>query len=218
MYLSRIPLDVKRRDTLIALDSPQLFHGAIESSYQGKRTRNLWRIDWLNNVCYLLVLSKNENIDFSHVVKQFGYPNSKWETKSYNNLLKRLKDGQTWQFRLKANPVHSSMGDKDKLKNRGRLFAHVTHNQQKAWLRERSEKNGFILNDDGYNVVKTEWVKFRKGNSKDKVTIKCATFEGFLTITDVETFVRALTNGIGRSKAYGCGLLSIANVQGNIND
>jgi CRISPR system Cascade subunit CasE len=39
-----------------------------------------------------------------------------------------------------------------------------------------------------------------------------AVFEGVLQISDESLFKAALTNGIGRAKAYGCGLLTLANL------
>ena len=34
-------------------------------------------------------------------------------------------------------------------------------------------------------------------------------YEGILTVTDRDRFIGALTQGIGRAKAYGCGMLTI---------
>ena len=36
------------------------------------------------------------------------------------------------------------------------------------------------------------------------------TFEGILEISDEEVFKQTLVDGIGREKAYGCGLLTLA--------
>ncbi|MCI5956432.1 MAG: type I-E CRISPR-associated protein Cas6/Cse3/CasE [Clostridiales bacterium] len=41
------------------------------------------------------------------------------------------------------------------------------------------------------------------------VSLQAATFEGLLTVTDAERFRRTLTEGVGRGKAYGLGLLTI---------
>ncbi|MFI6367967.1 type I-E CRISPR-associated protein Cas6/Cse3/CasE [Nocardia sp. NPDC050630] len=46
--------------------------------------------------------------------------------------------------------------------------------------------------------------------NKHPVTIHTATFEGHLEITDAERFTTTLLAGIGPSKAYGCGLLTLA--------
>ncbi|MQY28895.1 type I-E CRISPR-associated protein Cas6/Cse3/CasE [Nocardia aurantia] len=42
------------------------------------------------------------------------------------------------------------------------------------------------------------------------VTLHTATFEGHLQVTDAERFATVLLAGIGPSKAYGCGLLTLA--------
>jgi CRISPR system Cascade subunit CasE len=216
MYLSRIALNESRRETMEALTSPQLLHGAVEQSFDGSRKRNLWRVDWLGGACYLLVLSSGQP-HLSHIAEQFGYPQTEkpWDTKSYDKLLTRLQAGQTWQFRLRANPVRNSFQDQDKDLGRGKVFAHVTQAQQKQWLLSRAEACGFTLAEDEFDVVHTQWVKFRKGTDGSReVTLRTATFEGMLTITDAERFQQALLSGIGRAKAYGCGLMTIARCGG----
>ena len=42
------------------------------------------------------------------------------------------------------------------------------------------------------------------------VTLATATFEGHLEVTDVAALRHALNHGVGRAKAYGCGLLTLA--------
>ena len=39
------------------------------------------------------------------------------------------------------------------------------------------------------------------------------TYEGSLTVTDADLFRKALTEGIGREKAFGMGLLTIAGIR-----
>jgi CRISPR system Cascade subunit CasE len=203
---------------MVALASPQRLHAMVESSYPTsteKSGRNLWRIDRLRNALYLLVLS-NRKPDFSHIVEQLGWPGSeqKWETRNYTPFLERIKTGQRWQFRLRANPVHSvkqagESGTQEHIK-RGKIYAHVTVQQQEQWLQERAAKYGFKLQEGSFSVVQREVRKFhRQGN---RVTLGIATFEGILEVTDTAQFIRALTGGIGRAKAYGCGLLTIARV------
>ncbi len=216
MYLSRVELNVRRRETQKALVFLQLMHAAIEQSFTEHGSRNLWRIDWFENACNLLVLSENQP-DFSQIVERYGYgkDGGEWETKNYSLLLDRLKEGQTWQFRLRANPTRSSFKEKNAVKDRGKVFAHVTPAQQKQWLIEKANPRGFSLAEETFDVVHTQWDKFSKtGKNKGKVTIRTATFEGLLTVADSELFRGALLKGIGRAKAYGCGLLTIANCRG----
>jgi CRISPR system Cascade subunit CasE len=216
MYLSRIPLNVKQRNTMRALASPHVLHGAVESSFPNKlnkkRERILWRVDYTRDMYCLLVLSA-EKPDFLYIARQFGYEHweQKWETKNYNQLLARLKSGQIWRFRLRANPVHSSCKEKNETSGRGKVFAHVTQRQQRQWFINRAQACGFSLDENAFDVVHTDWKKFRKANgSNHEVVLRTADFEGLLTITDAESFKDTLLSGIGRAKAYGCGLLTIA--------
>ncbi|MBS3976179.1 MAG: type I-E CRISPR-associated protein Cas6/Cse3/CasE [Syntrophomonadaceae bacterium] len=212
MYLSRIPLNVKRRDTMQALASPHVFHSEVELSFQRRmddeHKRMLWRVDYFGEMCYLLVLTADLP-EFNHIANKFGY--GQWEHKNYNPLLARLEQGQFWRFRLRANPVHSSFAEKNEKSNRGKVFAHVTQQQQKQWLTDRAQAYGFSLQENAFDVVHTEWKKFYKTKGKSHgITLRIADFEGILTISDIDSFRNALIHGIGRAKAYGCGLLTLA--------
>ena len=208
MYLSRIKLNTSLRKTMQALAAPNLFHGAIESAENGERTRKLWRTDTLYGEQYLLILSENK-IDFSSVAVQFGY-GCEYECKSYDGLLERITNGSKWQFRLTANPTMQSKHLPDK-NGRGKIIAHITTEYQEEWLCRKAEKNGFSVAEEEYLVTASRWYMFKKNKEqKSKVKLLSVTFEGILTVTDADAFRKALVNGIGREKAYGMGLLTVA--------
>ena len=49
-----------------------------------------------------------------------------------------------------------------------------------------------------------------KGAERERpVSLLAVTYEGLLTVTDAALFRRTLTEGIGRGKAYGLGLLTV---------
>lgn len=211
MYLSRIKLNTSLRKTMQAMAAPNLFHGAIESAEKGEITRKLWRIDTLYGVQYLLILSENI-IDFSMVALQFGY-GSEYECKKYDELLERIVNGSKWQFRLKANPTVQTKKYLTE-KGRGKVLAHITTAHQEEWLKRRSEKNGFSLSEGEWLVTESRWYVFKKNKEqKSKVKLLSVTYEGTLTVTDAEAFKKALVNGIGREKAFGMGLLTIAGIR-----
>ncbi len=214
MYLSRVLLDAKRRSTMAAMAKPNVFHGAIESSFQPySQERLLWRVDELRGQHYLLLLSRSEP-DLSDPVRQFGREGeSVCETKSYEPLLQKIALGDVWHFRLAANPTRSTK-DLPGSQDRGTVVAHVTRQQQREWLLARAERYGFAVNPGDFDVVRSEWKEFRKNErQRHPVSFKMAIYEGMLTVVDQELFKAALVNGIGRSKAYGCGLLTIAPLQ-----
>ncbi|MCD8096438.1 MAG: type I-E CRISPR-associated protein Cas6/Cse3/CasE [Lachnospiraceae bacterium] len=216
MYLTRVHLNEKRRGTMRALSCPAMIHGAVESAFPGERRRRLWRIDRMEDVWYLLVLSEDKP-DMKNVVDQFGFPGEapQWETRSYEPLLNRIQPQSNWHFRLTANPTRSSAAEAGS-GGRGKVHNHVTIEQQKKWLMDRAESHGFRLNEDDFTITFREWNVFhKKGNRGPKVSILSVTYEGNLTVTDTEQFCDTLTEGIGRGKAYGMGMLTVATPRGN---
>ena len=201
MYLSRIKLNLDKRETIIALANPQRLHGAVAHAYTNyKEARPLWRIDTLNNKKYLLILGK-ENPDLHHIVSQFGVPDEANAviTKNYNTFLQNIENGSTWNFCLTANPVVCLNGHR---------VPHITPEFQLRWLSDRAEKNGFVINfaeTIGANTYNLQ----RGGGSKTRSNLLSVTFAGQLTVLDKTKFSEVLKNGIGHSKAYGMGLLTV---------
>lgn len=219
MYLSRVQLDVRKQETMRALASPQVIHGAVEaalgsvSALAGERKRQLWRIDRVADKCYLLLLSP-EVPNLFLLANQFGLTvGASDATKSYKPLLDKIRPNQRWHFRLLANPVRSTLKDSEDRMRRGKIHAHVTSAQQKEWLLSRAQTGGFALAEDEFEVVHTEWKKFRKSAGAHEVVLRTATYEGILSVSDAERFTDVLTSGIGRAKAYGCGLLTIMRIR-----
>ncbi|MDR1615603.1 MAG: type I-E CRISPR-associated protein Cas6/Cse3/CasE [Syntrophomonadaceae bacterium] len=226
MYLSRVEINPHRRETMHALASPQILHAAVEASFPasaGLKFRNIWRIDKLDKSLYILLQSQRKP-DFTHIIEQFGWPASEqsWEIREYGEFLSSLQNGQIWRFKLKANPVHA-VTDLSKSANpnasgkqpRGKVVAHVTIEHQKQWLSDKSSKSGFEFEktDNGFDIfdiTQSELKKFkRQGHT---VTLAIAVFEGVLRVTDAKLLADNMKNGIGRAKAYGCGLMTLVGV------
>jgi CRISPR system Cascade subunit CasE len=200
-----------------ALVSPNLLHGAIESAFPGERIRKLWRIDNLGGRCYLLLLSDRKP-ELSQAAKQFGVPeiDKLWETKDYEKLLERIEDNTVWQFRLTANPTKCCSGENGE---RGTVRAHITPYYQKKWFLERGEKYGFRVKEADFTVTESSWKRFYKGAERKKaVTLLSVSYEGILTVTDSEKFRKALTDGLGRGKAFGMGMLTVVKAGGAKNE
>jgi CRISPR system Cascade subunit CasE len=208
MYMTRIIL--KR------LPAPNNIHAILSAAFPGKRSdqanESLWRIDSLGEARVLIIVSKNSP-DTQQIVSRIGVNSNKNsgncnnatldKTLDYIPFLKQIQDGQIWKFRLCANPVEHKKGNPND--ERGKIFALHTVDEQLVWLNKQSAKYGF--NVKGCTVIGDSWIVF------NKVRIRAVTFDGLLAITDAEAFRTALTNGIGRGKAYGCGLLTVARVQ-----
>ena len=207
MYLTRVKLDISKRETQLALSASGRFHGAVEQAFEQKQNRNLWRIDKLRGEYYILILSE-EVPNLEDFMEQFGDSKSSAETKEYEVLLNKITDHSIWRFRVVANPTYSV-----KIKSgRGKVKAHVTPEHQMEWLKTKAAANGFELVDDSCSVLANEWKNFYKNvKGKDmRVRLMLVSFEGILRVTDADAFRNALVSGIGRGKAYGAGMLTIS--------
>lgn len=207
MYLSQVEIDYGNRRKVQDLSHLGAYHHWVEQSFPEEidskiRTRKLWRIDSLRGKSYLLVVSP-EKPDMNRLEK-YGVKGTA-KTRDYDQYLASLKAGMEVRFRVVLNPVISiSQG----LNKRGRVVPHVTAEQQKQFLMERAEKNGFSLCEDKVSIVKREYLPLYKSNS-NKVKLSCVTYEGVLKILDTEVFYKTLTQGFGKKKAYGFGMMTV---------
>lgn len=204
MYLSRIELDTRRRNTMVKLlASPQVVHAVVENCFTRPagvaKTRSLWRIDDLYGKKYLLILSE-EKPDFLHMIGEYCREDAKGESRSYDKLLQSVQEGSTYSFKLVANPVKEMNNKKVGL---------YSVEEQVTWLVRKAGANGFTFSTSNLKVPLTAKVTFVRNQGEPKVVINKVMYEGILTVTDRDRFIGALTQGIGRAKAYGCGLMTI---------
>ena len=110
----------------------------------------------------------------------------------------QLTVGQTLAFRLRANPT---------VKTDGKIRALDTEEAQIDWLVRKSEANGFALT--AARTKGGDVIRFRTTRQFDTV-LYIVTLEGMLRVTDAARLGEAMDSGIGRAKAFGCGMLSLA--------
>ena len=208
MYMTRIFL--KNYPT------PNIVHGILSAAFPGKRNElsneNLWRIDSLGDSRVLIIVSTSPP-DITEIVRKIGAnklsagdseeKTDADKTLDYAPFLRQISDGQAWRFRVCANPVeHKKQTPSDK---RGKIFALRSIEEQLEWLNRQGEKSGFSVK--GCAIINDSWIAF------NKVRIRAVTYDGVLTVTDADAFRTVLSQGIGRGKAYGCGLLTVARIQ-----
>ncbi|MFD9540847.1 type I-E CRISPR-associated protein Cas6/Cse3/CasE [Streptomyces sp. NPDC060022] len=159
-----------------------------------------------------------------------------WESRPYGPFLDRLTAGDQWAFRLTANPVHHIRRKDNEPTKR---TAHITPAHQMGWLLQRQEQCGFrvLEKPDGRRLLPSGTthtgqphhgdryeltVRDKRALSFDKargvtavprkapVNLVTVTFDGRLEVADPELLRRTLRQGLGKAKAYGCGLLTLA--------
>ena len=232
MYLTRFRINTARLDARRLLSSPQSMHAAVMSSFPEilptapETPRVLWRADRNAAAEVLLYVVSPSRPDLTHLVEQAGWPAAAaagtpgWQTYGYAQFLDRLDKGSAWNFRLTANPVHSVRNVDGAPTKR---TAHINARHQLLWLLGRQDTSGFRilirpkaeqLTDHGHEhqvVVRDQrGMDFGKQGSKGRVTLKAVTYDGRLEVTDPDALRRVLTSGLGKAKAYGCGLMTLA--------
>ncbi len=235
MYLTRFRLNTALRGTRRLLASPRTMHAAVINAFPDvlptdtDTPRVLWRVDRNAKSEIFLYIVSPAKPDLTHFVEQAGWkeqPN--WQTKDYGPFLSRLENGDTWAFRLTANPVHSI---RRKDGEPTKVTAHVTPRHQARWLLQRQEAAGFrivekpeeqrrLADGDEYELVvhdrrdrsfdKRSQDGGEQDTKKNRVSLVTATFDGRLEVVDPDALRRTLTQGLGRAKAYGCGLMTLA--------
>ena len=234
-YLSRIPINPMRRRSQELLASPQRIHAEVLGSLpmQPVNERTLWRresvVDQGGAVrrVELLVLTETQP-SWAEVVQEFGWPQTsegQAVVRDYEPVLAHVQLGRELAFRVTANPssvTHepqkASPGQAKQLAvGRGVRIGHQTVGHQLAWFLARAAGDattwGFTVGDlenPAVQLVSREKLAFLKPGGGPKVTLETATFEGVLRITDTARFREVLVAGMGRGKAYGCGLLTVS--------
>ncbi|MFZ5569197.1 MAG: type I-E CRISPR-associated protein Cas6/Cse3/CasE [Thermodesulfobacteriota bacterium] len=119
-----------------------------------------------------------------------------------------LKDDLRYSDRLRP-----SMPLQDKLE--WSIKANIDDALEK-WVIKQGEKHGFSLDRDYSGQCKLQSSAYQwhpiKADKGKKSGFSSVDFLGALEVTDVEQFREALFRGIGRSKAFGCGLLLVKRI------
>lgn len=112
-------------------------------------------------------------------------------------------DHAQYRFNLIVNPVRRD--------NASRKLVPIKSREAIAqWFCERAASSwGFQVATQHLQVDKVEVLQF-KDKQHNPVTLAQAHLQGQLQITDAAQFRNSFTQGIGRGRTFGCGLLQIA--------
>ncbi|OPX56961.1 CRISPR system Cascade subunit CasE [Oceanospirillum multiglobuliferum] len=109
---------------------------------------------------------------------------------------------KNYRFKVQINPVR-----KDKIS--GKRVAVKGRDQVAKWFIERAPKSwGFSVDPQTLQVEGIEVLQFAD-KEKRQVTLGRATLQGQLTVIDPIVFAQSFKQGIGKGRAFGCGLLQI---------
>lgn len=227
MYFSRITLSpsinyqqLAREFCRDAYREHQVLWGLFDIDPNAKRDFLYRQVVDQGRMKYYL-LSKRKPSDESDV----------WQIDGPKKYDPALSSGQRLSFMLRANPViavttpdgkkqrndivmHEKMrsGYKRIPKDERPLLQQLVQDSCVRWLKDRAEAKGFSFDLDEVIADGYRRHKILPSKREDSICYSTVDFQGRLTVTDVDLFKSALFSGIGKSKAFGCGLMLIRRI------
>ena len=207
MYLSKLTLDPRLRQTRRLVASPYDLHQAIARAFpnatDGGPGRVLFRLDEDRRSGGLCLFVQSEKApDWARAELLSDCLAEPVKYKPFNPV---ILQGQVLYFRLRANPT---------VKRDGKRLGLLRQEEQLAWLGRKAEQNGFSV--VSCTVVPEGLRRDAKEdeNGKTPLILLSVRFEGVLRVEQPPALVAAIREGIGSGKGLGFGLLSVAPLRG----
>lgn len=236
LFLSSVRINPLRRGAQKLLGNPHAMHAAVESVLPPGDRRLLWRLEaptvpsGNRPVEVELLIQSPDRPTLDVIVEQAGWPDAAAglpRVADMSPLLQVIAKGRQFSFRTRLNPTSSVQQPQHPTANqlsrapgsqRSVRVGHRTVGHQLDWFLKRAagdaDQWGFSVGprtEPRVTIEAREHLRFR-GRNSNRVSLDTATFAGTLTVTDPDTLREVLAAGIGRGKAFGCGLLTLAPV------
>lgn len=177
-------------------NNEQLIHSELQSCFNSERKKY--------NVLY-----KKEYIEFNGylILKLLTYSEIKPSTTKHVFVektleidpLKYFKENDLLAFQVIASPTKSNDGKKHLI---------PTEAERLTWLERKFSENGaLVLSSREKENIRTSFE-----HSYGKGTFSAYTYSGTLQISEPKHFCKLFETGLGREKAYGCGLIEVRRV------
>ncbi|MFF8387401.1 type I-E CRISPR-associated protein Cas6/Cse3/CasE [Streptomyces kanasensis] len=213
VYLTRIVPDPRSRDARSDARSAVDTHRRLMSlfpDHTGPDPRAhfgvLHRTDDTPTGPHLLVQSTHHP-DLAQLPPTYGTA----LTRPLDPLLDALRPGLTIRYRCVASPVRKPGATTRALYNLPPVVALTGTAAEEWWLRQADKAGLKTLSLHSTPLDAAHGTRTpRDSTHTQRINHKRTRFDGTAAVIDADQLRTALTNGIGRGKAYGCGLLTIA--------
>lgn len=214
LYLSRLMLNDRDKQAAQDLRSAYSFHQSIRWAFpnagvEGGPLPNGERLLWRDDGPHGMLVQSVTRPDWDALSERHpGYFASEAQVKPFD--LSGLQAGEHLAFRLKANVTVSRFRDGQDKENDPRTKRQALRGavEQVEWLERQGERGGFSVL--GTDIVQSGNVRLYKARGGVPMTLFAVTFEGLLRVEDPTQLAQTVQQGIGKAKALGFGLLSLA--------
>ncbi|MET9294149.1 type I-E CRISPR-associated protein Cas6/Cse3/CasE [Streptomyces sp. NPDC003077] len=215
---SVLTLDARHPYVAKSLIDAQEMHRTVMSGFQGwvaegapearaqMGVLSTWTVD-LKAAALVLVVQSKVAADWAHIPRA-----ALRDAPHLITVDRTFRTGEAVEFRAVVNPTYSRprIGP-DGEPVRGKRVAHTTRAGMQKWCAhhfghgETPGRAGVIAGPDALSVHPLPTVS--SAHPGKAVRIARAEVRGLVTVTDPATFVRTLSDGVGRGRAYSCGLV-----------
>lgn len=219
MFLHKLLLNPRCRDARRDLSNPYELHSTLCRAFSTPEQKCpggtfLWRLEGAKDrqTSSEILVQSSIIPDWSRInVKDWfaTMPHTPLDLVTQLNL-KELQLGQSFRFRLRANPSVSRGG------KRVGLFQNT---DQIEWLVNKGVNHGFKLsqvhsfameNQEHFDLMISQEKMLRgKQRNGHEISVYSVQYDGILIVSDIDKFLFSLMSGIGHGKAMGLGLLSV---------
>lgn len=164
----------------------------VLSRRQPQDQASLWRVE---SKQYKPDIHAGDRLSFKlRVNPTIARPNAKGENSKRHDVVMDAKKRMGWK----------ELSDESRLS-----LSHVAYEAGSCWLRDREERLGCTVANDGLRV--DGYSTWRQRGRKN-IELSTLDFDGYLIVNDQARFLEALLLGVGRGKSFGCGLLLVRRI------
>jgi CRISPR system Cascade subunit CasE len=225
MFLSKVTLNTRHRTTYNLLADLYAQHRFVMSAFPDLRgsERQSEGSQSQQGVLYRLdTMKQSDEIFFlvqSMVAPEWGKAEALHRATICSAVFREwnptFMQGARYRFRLRANPSVCRVNRDEAGKRNPKREGLFTEEAQRDWLIRTAERCGFGVQSEAVVITpkgKLEGAMPQNEGKRQTNMVTCFTvdFDGALFVKDAERFAVSLREGVGRGKAWGCGLLSLA--------
>lgn len=220
MFLHRIHLDPRCREARRDLADPYQLHATLcrafsRSDRKCSEGEVLWRLEseTSSDGCPQILVQSRTIPDWADIGVKGWLAKADPPIDLENRLkLDTLTTGQRFRFRLRANPC---------VTRNGKRLGLLQLVEQEQWMKRKGLLHGFVLpqlpsfdlSEPGQERVDVRVSQEQMLNGTqhhgNAIRVFSVLYDGVMTVTDADAFVKVLHTGIGHGKALGLGLLSV---------
>jgi CRISPR system Cascade subunit CasE len=220
MFLNRIHLDLRSKEARRDLSDPYQLHSTICRAFSTPERKCpegefLWRLEpeTAPAGCPHILVQSRTIPNWTDIGVKRWLADSDPAIDLVDRLkLDRLRAGQRFRFRLRANPC---------VTRNGKRLGILELEEQEAWIARKGQQHGFTLpqlasfdlldSSQERTDVRISQEQMLRGNrhSSSVIHVFSVLYDGILTVTEPDRFRESLETGIGHGKVMGLGLLSV---------